>query len=250
MFVTAVNVDITLHCVSKKVPIFKLSVTLSNLKRFSKIFHCWKVHEICYKIQQHYPSHLRHVATLPRDIKTSNFLRIFSRYVRKCKQLHFCILSAQILIPLCVWLCTLSVFMCFYIKILSLSLNTMLIVDKHCCDVCCGEFSVPQVDRKSKQVKEQDMENFICNQCREKLAISNPENIKIWGRITKLEVIKMQFVSIFPFSSISAEYLQKIWIFTFPGYCSNTTKVRWVISYGFCSKFHTLSSGARILKIA
>ena len=40
----------------------------------------------------------------------------------------------------------------------------MLTVDKHCSDVCCDEFSVSQVDRKSKQVKNSDMENFICNQ--------------------------------------------------------------------------------------
>ena len=33
----------------KKVPTFKLSVTLSNLNRFSKILHCWKLYEICYK---------------------------------------------------------------------------------------------------------------------------------------------------------------------------------------------------------
>ena len=31
----------------------------------------------------------------------------------------------------------------------------MLIVDKHRSDVCCDEFPVPQIDRKSKQVKEQ-----------------------------------------------------------------------------------------------
>jgi len=37
------------------------------------------------------------------------------------------------------------------IKILLSSLNTMVIVDKHCCD----EFPVPQIDRKTKQVKEQ-----------------------------------------------------------------------------------------------
>ena len=43
----------------------------------------------------------------------------------------------------------------FFIKILSSSLNTMLIVDKYCSDVCCDEFSVSQIDRKSKQVKEQ-----------------------------------------------------------------------------------------------
>jgi len=27
------------------------------------------------------------------------------------------------------------------------------------------------------------------------------------------------------------------------------SKVRWVMSYGFCSKFHMLSSSANILKI-
>ena len=39
----------TIHCLSKKVPTFKLSVTLSNLNRFSKFLHCWKAYEICYK---------------------------------------------------------------------------------------------------------------------------------------------------------------------------------------------------------
>ena len=38
-----------IHCISKKVPTFKLSVTLSNLNRFSKFLHCWKAHEIQYK---------------------------------------------------------------------------------------------------------------------------------------------------------------------------------------------------------
>ena len=37
---------------------------------------CWKAHEICYKAQQHYPSHLRHVATLPSEIRDSNFLQM------------------------------------------------------------------------------------------------------------------------------------------------------------------------------
>ena len=38
-----------IHCVSKKVPTFKLSITLSNLNRFSKFLHCWKAYEICNK---------------------------------------------------------------------------------------------------------------------------------------------------------------------------------------------------------
>jgi len=42
-----------------------------------------------------------------------------------------------------------------FIEILSSLLNAMLIVDKHCSDVWCDEFSVPQIHRKSKQVKEQ-----------------------------------------------------------------------------------------------
>jgi len=37
-----------------------------------------------------------------------------------------------------------------FITILSSSLNIMLIVDKHCSDVCCDEFPMPQIDRKSK----------------------------------------------------------------------------------------------------
>jgi len=36
-----------------------------------------------------YPAHLGHVATLPWEIKNSNFLQIFSRYVRKYKQIAF-----------------------------------------------------------------------------------------------------------------------------------------------------------------
>ena len=45
------------------------------------------------------------------------------------------------------------IFVFFFIKILSSSLNTILIVDTYCSDVCCDEFLVPQIDRKSKQVK-------------------------------------------------------------------------------------------------
>ena len=75
----------------KKVPTFALSVTLSNLNRFSKFLHCWKAYEICYKPKRHYPRHLRHVSPLPWEIKNSNFLQIFSRYGRKCKQFAFLI---------------------------------------------------------------------------------------------------------------------------------------------------------------
>ena len=78
-----------IHCL-KKVPTFKLSVTLSNVNRFSKLLHCWKTYEICYTTHRHYPPYLRYVATLPWEIKNANFLQIFSAYGRKCKQIAFC----------------------------------------------------------------------------------------------------------------------------------------------------------------
>jgi len=36
---------------------------------------------------QQYPLHLRHVATIPWGTKNSNFLQIFSRHGRECKQI-------------------------------------------------------------------------------------------------------------------------------------------------------------------
>ena len=73
----------------------------------------------------------------------------------------------------------------------------MLIVDKHCSDVCCDKSPVPQIDRKRNYVKNSNMENFIRNQYRNKLAILNTENIKICVSVTKLKATKMQLVCIF-----------------------------------------------------
>jgi len=72
------------HCVSKKVPTFKLSVTLSNLNRFSNLLQCWKAYEIRTKPIWHYPSHFRHVATLPWEIKHSNFLQMWKKTQTNC----------------------------------------------------------------------------------------------------------------------------------------------------------------------
>jgi len=35
-----------------------------------------------------------------------------------------------------------------------------MIVEKHCSDVCCDKFPVSQIDRKSKQIKEQSHGKF------------------------------------------------------------------------------------------
>ena len=77
----------------KKVSTFKLAVTLSNLNRFSKFYTARRRMKFATKLIRQYPPHLRHVATLPWEIKNSNFLQIFSRYERNCKQVAFCHLS-------------------------------------------------------------------------------------------------------------------------------------------------------------
>ena len=45
--------QIYIHCL-KRVPTFKLSVTLSNLNRFLYVLHCWKAYKICYNPIRHY----------------------------------------------------------------------------------------------------------------------------------------------------------------------------------------------------
>ena len=98
---------------------------------------------------RYYPPRFRYVATLPWEIKNSNF-GIYSAHVEEnANKLHFKCTDFYACNCVC-W-----VYLCVFIKILFSLLYTMLIVDKHCSDVCCDEFPVPQIDRKSKQVKEQ-----------------------------------------------------------------------------------------------
>ena len=71
---------------SQKGPTCKLSVTLSNLNRFSKFLHCWKAYNIRYKINTTLPTspHPPHHLTLPH---------LFCRYSTDMKEnankLHF-----------------------------------------------------------------------------------------------------------------------------------------------------------------
>jgi len=45
--------------------------------------------KLATKLIRHYPTHLRHVATLPWEANKSNFLQVFSSCGRKCKQIAF-----------------------------------------------------------------------------------------------------------------------------------------------------------------
>jgi len=73
----------------KKVPTFKLSVTWSNLNRFSEFLRCWKAYEICYKTHTTLPTSPQFVATLPWEIKNSNFCWYSARIVENANKLHF-----------------------------------------------------------------------------------------------------------------------------------------------------------------
>jgi len=57
----------------------------------------------------------------------------------------------------------------------------MLIVDKHCGNICCDEFPVSQIDRNVKQVKEQPHGKFYLQSVWGKLGILNNKNNKICG---------------------------------------------------------------------
>jgi len=70
----------------------------------------------------------------------------------------------------------------------------------------CGHKLMVKVNKQ----KNSDMENLICNQYGERLAILDTENIKSCGWITKLEAIKNAvYLRFLP-------HLQKIWTFSFP----------------------------------
>ena len=52
--------------------------------------------------------------------------------------------------------------LCVFIKILSSSLNAMLIVDTHCSDVCCHGFPVPQRQCHEKFYLQSVWDNWLC----------------------------------------------------------------------------------------
>jgi len=63
----------------KKVPAFELIVTFKNINRFSKFWHCWITYEISNNRLRHHSLHLRHVATLPWEIKNLIFLQMWKK---------------------------------------------------------------------------------------------------------------------------------------------------------------------------
>ena len=193
------------YTVSQKGPTFKLSVSSSNVNRFSKKLHCWESLWNLLQAVRHYPPHLRHVATQPWEIKNLNFLHIFSRYGRKCKQIAFLIASNFASHSL-YWLQTKNFNSLLYL-LFTFAIN--LWHRKYVtADVTADVTAVSLNNQHGKKRRKQDFDKtFIWNHYEERLVILNTEKIKICEWTTKLEATKMRYICI---SAMSVEYLQKI----------------------------------------
>ena len=82
------SIYVSIYTVSqKKVPTFKLSVTLSTLNGFSKFLRCWKAYEICYKLT------LGMLLHYLEKLKILIFCRYSADVEETANKLHFCRLS-------------------------------------------------------------------------------------------------------------------------------------------------------------
>ena len=77
-----------LHCLKKSSPSNWLHLC-QIFNDFQNFYTAEKLMKFAIKPVWGYPRHLRRVATQLWEIKNSNFLQIFSRYGRKCKQIAF-----------------------------------------------------------------------------------------------------------------------------------------------------------------
>ena len=90
-----------LHCL-KKVPTFTLSVTFSNVNRFSKLLHCWKAYEICCKTHMTLSTAMALNGLLCADVPLRTYtltihrtLGMLLQYLGKLKMEIFCRYSAH-----------------------------------------------------------------------------------------------------------------------------------------------------------
>ena len=94
--------SILLHCVSKKVPTFTLSVTFLNVNRFSNFWHCWKGYEICCKTRMTLSTTMALNGLLCADVPLRTYtltihrtLGMLLHYLGKLKMEIFCRYSAH-----------------------------------------------------------------------------------------------------------------------------------------------------------
>ena len=138
----------------------------------------------------HYPPHLRLVATLPWEIKNSNFLQIFSRCGRECTQIafwvHWWVPVSRDISRTVLWVCGLS----SWLRTKSLTVSTFSSVRA-------------QIDGKSKQAF------YLQSVWRKARYFEHWKYRNLWMN-NKVRAIKNAICLRF------LPQLQKIWIFSFP----------------------------------
>ena len=208
-----------LHCVSKKFPPLKLSATLSNFNWFSKFLHCWKAHEICYtKPIQYYPSYIRHVATLLWETKNSNFWpsvncasfpQPFQQLINTMLCLAF--FGKFVYQPLC----------CAFLQRQTLFLSkscprswmSRWLLTNTAVTSAVTNFQSHRLIAKQTSKRTQWHRKFYLQSVREKTRyLRHVKYQNLWMN-NKVRSDKNAICLHF---SISADYLQKIWIFNFP----------------------------------
>ena len=161
----------------------------------------------------HYPSHFRHVATLPWKIESSNF---WPRVNCACVPQRFNNLLTPRFVQLFSGNSSVNLFAVYpfkykhFIKMLSSSLNIMLMVDKHCSDICC-DFRCSKVIAKVKQ--QWHGKFYLQSVWRKTYYFEHQKYQNLW---VNNKVGGDKKCKLFAFSFMCAYYLLKIWIFYFP----------------------------------
>jgi len=168
------------------------------------------------KLIQHYPSHLGHVAALPWEIKNSNFLQIFCRYGRKCKQIVF------VHRLLCACNCVCWVYLCVnrIFEILSIRRHR----PSYFLFIAQSAVGWPPVKPMSR--------NFVNSLLR-----LTPRFVQLFSgnsSVNLFAVYPFKYKLFIKMLSSSLNMLI-IWIFNFPWQYSNMPKVRWCM--GFVANF-------------
>ena len=174
------------------------------LTDFQKFWTAGKrMKKIATKLIWHCPPHLKNVATLSWKIKNSDFLQIFSRYGRKCKQVAFLSPLALLLIHKFLvfkyskfspyWL-QIKFSMSLFFYLFTLAINLEICHSRCHCSVCQWStwYSATRTRLWQKHINTHIIHSYTC-------------------RGIEISALKMQFVCIFYFSSISgiiAEYLR------------------------------------------
>ena len=120
------------------------------------------------KLFRYYLPHLMHVATLHYlgKLKIQIFCIHSADMEENANKLHFKCIDFNSSAHVTVYAECIYVFLSKWCP--RRWIPCMLFVDTYCSDVWCDQFPVPQIDRKSKQVKEQ---------CYEKIYLQS-----VWGR--------------------------------------------------------------------